>query len=178
MPDQIIYPSEIIVAKKRKQSSLDPRLAPWIRLFARLFDYNLVYLGLQVAKHFVPSVPFYIFYYFPLAPLLFIPLETIFIRCFKTTPGKALLNIKVSSGRYRVSLEKSWKRACLVYFFGMAFGIRWLAIFTMSQAYSRLVYMGMTSWDFQEKVNVTQKPPFSERLLFVLFVLLFSYYYF
>jgi len=74
---------------------------------------------------------------------------------FITTPGKALLGIKIRDlfGK-KISYTTGMKRGFLVWLNGMGIGIPFIAFFTMIFAYRRLKRNGITSWDEKCGINV------------------------
>jgi len=74
---------------------------------------------------------------------------------FGTTPGKALLGIKIRalSGK-KISYTTGMKRGFLIWIYGMGIGIPLISLFTMIAAYNRLKRNGITSWDKKCGINV------------------------
>jgi len=74
---------------------------------------------------------------------------------FGTTPGKALLGIKIGDldGK-KISYMTTMKRGFLVWLIGLGAGIPLISIFTMIVAWSRLTSKGTTIWDEKCRIKV------------------------
>lgn len=99
---------------------------------------------------------------------LWVPVETMLISAYSTTPGKALLRIRVTDADGRslgagTALERSFQ----VWMRGMGFGIPLVSLVTMVRAYNRLEKQGSTSWDHDLGVRVTQRPVGAGRWMFI-----------
>jgi len=82
--------------------------------------------------------------------------EPMMLSSFGTTPGKALLGIKIRralSGK-KISYTTGMKRGSLLWLNGMGMGIPFIAFFTMIFAYSKLKRNGITSWDERCGISV------------------------
>lgn len=82
----------------------------WRRLFARITDYGIFYLIgvlLSVVLPFEFDESFY-FLYALATPLLWVPIESLFIAKKGTTPGKRLFRISIPG----LSFQESLHRAC------------------------------------------------------------------
>jgi hypothetical protein len=142
-----IDPTEILVEEKRK---ILPAIDfGWTRLFARLFDYAIIY----AAGHFIPlfSNKFWI----PWQPLVWIPIEAFLLTTWGSTPGKYLLHLKVTP---KLSFRDAWKRSVLVWFRGMGMGIIFLEFFCLANAYQKLRLFKTTSWDRDCRTQILQGP--------------------
>lgn len=123
---------------------------PWQRWLARVVDVYVVFafvLGVVMlfAGISVPNNGLL----FGLALLVcWIPVEALLLSNWGTTPGKALMNIRVvrTDGRYLTTGE-ALGRAINVWISGLAFGIPIANLFTLLGSYNRLKKTGATSWD-------------------------------
>jgi len=127
-----------------------PQVRPWIRFWARSFDlYSWALLIAIVSAFAFPAVLeirdailglLIAFTYMFVEPLL--------LSTWGTTPGKALLRIRLrkADGRkpgYGAALERSfyvWTR-------GIGLGVPLIGLITQLLAYNRLKDKGVTSWD-------------------------------
>jgi uncharacterized RDD family membrane protein YckC len=88
------------------------------RIVARLVDYFLFFLAGGVASLFIPIlVETYFYYLFALSvPILWMPIESFFLTCWGTTPGKALFGIKVHDELgLKLSFWNAFKRAMFIF---------------------------------------------------------------
>lgn len=103
----------------------------YARAFARALDYLLFYVGIALGIFISPfMVPDLIYLISALSlPLFFIPLETLYLKFFGTTPGKALLGIHIRKANgEKLSLKEAFKRSFKVAFCGLGFGIPFVNI--------------------------------------------------
>lgn len=83
-----------------------------------------------------------------LAFLVMVPLEALMLAVAGTTPGKALLGLRVVAGDGgRANPLATFRRALDVYLRGLGLGIPVLAFFTMLVAGARRLNHGRTHWD-------------------------------
>jgi len=135
---------------------------PWRRYWARLFDISFIMpiyiilialfyprLNYSITRmdSFIGGTLLLLFY------LIFF--EPMMLSSFGTTPGKALLGIKIRdlSGN-KISYTTGMKRGFLVWLNGMGIGIPLITLFTMIAAYNRLKRNGITSWDEKCGINI------------------------
>ncbi len=134
---------------------MQSQIYPWRRYWARLFDITFImpiYIfiialfspGLNytitLMDNFIGGILLLLFY------LIFF--EPMMLSSFGTTPGKALLGIKIRS--YTTGM----KRGTLLWLNGMGMGIPFIAFFTMIFAYNKLKRNGITSWDERCGISV------------------------
>lgn len=123
---------------------------PFPRLGARVIDYSLFAVLCFLAGG-VPGVdlPFaYGFIGLPLLTAAWVPIEALLLLYFLTTPGKALLGLKLqprraSGYRYPALLQRSF----LVWVLGVGGGIPGVNAVTVTLAGWRLHKQGSTLWD-------------------------------
>jgi hypothetical protein len=120
-----------------------------------MFDYSLLYFALFGLHHFFSIDPDKTEWLLPIDLALFIPIEAAFYRFFGTTPGKALMKVKL---HFRPNYTAAVRRAALVWMRGMGFGIPVINFFCMLFAYQRLFTLGVTSWDKEERIHVSYGP--------------------
>ena len=138
----VVEPSEILTEGKSQRTAT---VNPLFRLVARAIDYGLFFLLLQLFAS--PSV-FSSLLLIPIHFALWIPVETVLMTVWGSTPGKWLMRIEVKKGHAkRLPLECSLKRAFLVWFRGLGGGIPVVNFFCVFYAYQRLMSLRCTSWD-------------------------------
>ncbi|MFZ5782295.1 MAG: RDD family protein [Pseudomonadota bacterium] len=139
----------------------DAALHPWRRYWARMFNLFLVLvIGSVVLQRILPAV-------LPglwtldvrdprtlLAFAAWVPVETLCLVLFGTTPGKALYGIRLARPQ-GVTLLAALSRSAKVWFRGLGMAIPLVSIFTLVAAYERLVRDGRTSWDADAGWTVT-----------------------
>lgn len=153
-------PTIIIDEKSLQEKMLEQQLlvlkmpSPFQRFLARMLDlclYGFIYMliinwreipysqGLELSNPFIW--------------LPFIPLEAAIISYFRTTPGKALLGIKLYSikGRDGMNFAVCLKRSFLVYALGVGMMLVMspipLFLIALALSYRKLKNQGYTSWD-------------------------------
>jgi hypothetical protein len=163
---------------------MQSQVYPWRRYWARLFDITFIMpiyifiialfspgLNYTITRMdgFIGSILLLLFY------LIFF--EPMMLSSFGTTPGKSLLGIKIRalSGK-KISYSTGMRRGFLVWLNGMGMGIPFVALFTMTIAYSKLKRNGITSWDERCGISVIhgQLSIFRVILFITIFVFCFS----
>lgn len=122
---------------------------PWQRWFARIVDIYLFAFVLGIVLVFGGiNVPGNDFLYGLVLLVCLIPVEALALSSWGTTPGKALMNIRVirTDGRY-LTVGEAMGRAINVWISGLALGIPIANLFTLVGSYNRLKNTGATSWD-------------------------------
>lgn len=138
---------------------------PWLRYWARTFDLLLAFLVLQLAywarEGIVPPeampvwtrVAFHV-----LAVALVSAAEPFMLSAWGTTPGKALLGIRVrTAGDERIGLVLAFKRSGAVLVLGLAGGAPILGLFAMLWQRHLLLTEGATWWDAKLDLRVMHK---------------------
>lgn len=123
---------------------------PWVRYWARTIDLmiSIFVFGLVASLAFpaVLEIDDRVFGYAFLAAYTII--ESVMLSTFGTTPGKALLNIRLRKrGGGRLSLLEAFVRSVSVTVYGMGVGIPVITLATHFVAYRTLIRTGSTSWD-------------------------------
>lgn len=123
--------------------------SPSLRFLAKVVDMMLVLvIGFSPIPLFNP--PYHEVYLFFLVWLLLIPYETFFIHFFGTTPGKALLNIRVLTRREcRPDLKQSMMRALYVYITGFGFMAPILVLIMPLLSWFFIRKHKMAAWDMK-----------------------------
>jgi hypothetical protein len=135
-----------------------PRPHPWIRYFARSFDFALAVvvflLGAKLARteiakpaaYFIGIVIYGVYF----------AIESVLLWKLGTTAGKSLFHVSVESVYGGpLSFHQSWRRSLGVFVRGVAFGIPLIMPIAQLFSYIQLIREGQTSWDrdFGCKVN-------------------------
>jgi uncharacterized RDD family membrane protein YckC len=104
---------------------------------------------------------------------LWVPVETLLISAYGTTPGKALLRIRVvSADGYSLGAGTALERSFQVWMRGLGFGVPVVSLVTMILSYSRLEKQGATAWDHALGVRVAQRHVGAGRWMFIAAIVL------
>ncbi|HEY4255398.1 MAG TPA: RDD family protein [Chlamydiales bacterium] len=153
-----IEPTEILVDAQGTIKDHTTRMDPWIRFWGRLFDYALFCSGLwtlrvatgvnlSISEMWVPS-----------EYLLWIPIETILLATFGTTPGKWLLNTEIVQGRRRrLEWSVALKRSFSVWLKGIGLGIPVINAICLLVSYQQLIIRKISSWDIPDHIQITHR---------------------
>lgn len=142
-----IDPTEILVEGASPKSAADN---PWVRFFARLFDYSFICMCIWGLRHFFPFGPYE--HWIPFELLLWVPIEALLLSTWGTTPGKWLLKVKITP---HLGFEAAIKRSLSVWIRGMGLGIPFVNFFCLLIAYQRLRLLKTTSWDIDSRTKIT-----------------------
>jgi len=162
MIDRVIdFKHEVI--EKRREEHESSQVRPWVRFWARTIDTTI--LGLLLGYVWISFIPeFYSlarnyalgYVYSILNFLVWALIEAYFLSKWGCTPGKWILNIKVSdnSGN-NLSYSKAIKRVMLVLFYGEGLLIPFVSFIANIIAYFKLTDSGITKWDKKMEVVVS-----------------------
>lgn len=134
------------------------QLRPWVRYWARMLDLALfsflVGLALDpVAGDFDPEQPDYAF--LAVSFLLVVMLEALSVAIWGTTPGKALLRVRLRrADGTRLDLRQSVQRAFRVFVVGEGMLLPIVTIACMAFSFQRLMGRGLTWWDEVGRIRV------------------------
>jgi len=137
-----------------------PQVRPWVRYWARMIDICL-FAGLfgfvcGVACPSVLEVPDVFFNVINLLLLIFV--EPLLLSTWGTTPGKALLKVRLrKKNGEKVTYEEGLLRSVKVCWRGLGLGIPIVALFTQITAYNSLNKTGITSWDKDGNTQITHQ---------------------
>ncbi|MFT5465129.1 MAG: hypothetical protein ACI8UO_000215 [Verrucomicrobiales bacterium] len=96
---------------------------------------------------------------FFVSALIWQALEAVLLSTIGTTPGKALMNLRVRlSNDKKMGLNTSTLRSFFAFALGMGLMISILPIITGILSFMRMQNRGITVWDEQLRVQVTQTP--------------------
>lgn len=130
----------------------DTAAHPWRRWFARIVDISLAafVLGFVLAA-LAPGLTLLDSDILGSMVVLaaWLVAEPFVLGGLGTTPGKALMNIKLrqADGVRLLRLNQAFDRSFRVWFYGMAGGLPIVSLFTMANAYVKLDREGATPWD-------------------------------
>jgi len=123
---------------------------PWVRYWGRIIDLLLfgVMFGLILGYIYPPMLTMSDRILGMLILFFYVFVDALLLSSWGTTPGKALLKVKVRTGngkklRYGDALQRSFS----VWFRGLGLGIPVVSLFTLIFSYSRLKKSGITVWD-------------------------------
>ena len=153
----VIEPSEIITPRDEEIHRQARKPNPWIRFIARYVDYSLFFFLLHIvsAPISLPGIGRLI----PLEFLAWLPVETLLMMTWGTTPGKWLLATEVKKGYSgRLPFRSAFLRSFFVYFRGIGMGIAIINILCMLNAFYRLRLFQPTSWDRDAGTVVIHHP--------------------
>lgn len=123
--------------------------SPALRLLARLVDMALFVL-LVFGVVYVRQIPFTASL-LPSSPMVwigFVLLEAFLVATLGTTPGKAMLGIRVHAvNTERMTFGRAFSRAGLVFIGGMGMMVSLLPVFMMLYSWWTLRSRGITMWD-------------------------------
>lgn len=177
MPDHIIEPSEIITGRDENLHVRPSRANPWIRLIARFFDYSIFFSILHLAIGKIAWPPFENF--LPIEYFAWIPLETILLLTWGTTPGKWILRTELKMGtQTRIGFRTALRRSILVWFRGLGMSIPFLNALCMLNAFYRLRIIQTTSWDRDEGTWIVHHPLPKWRYYFAIIVVILGMTYY
>lgn len=144
---------------------VDPsQIRPWIRFWARMFDYLLVTLvmvllmdllgiglgAVQTGSNSTFLLPLW------LVAAAWIFIETVLLAIVGTTPGKALLNITLSTSTGdKLTMMEAFRRSIDVFLRGMCAGLPLFNLIANYISYNNLIKTGATHWDVQGEFRVT-----------------------
>lgn len=133
---------------------------PWIRWWARLFDYLLfAFFCSFILSHFAPDIleaEEIVLGMLVIFGWVFV--EALLLSTWGTTPGKYLLKISLRDSRNQIlSFNKAFKRSMYVWSAGMGIGYPILALVTLIMGYRTLNIQGITKWDEAGNLVVTHE---------------------
>jgi hypothetical protein len=88
-----------------------------------------------------------------------IPINAILIGFTSASVGKWIFGVRILDSNSRpIGFVKAIKREVIVWFRGLGLGIPFVTLFTASSAYRTLNKNGVTSWDRDMNLSVSQRP--------------------
>lgn len=154
--------------------SSGPQARPWVRFFARtidMFSFSII-AGLILGIIFESASKMNGYVLGFIFGILYIFVEPMMLSTWGSTPGKALLNIRLRrEDGNRLSYSDALNRSFQVWLRGCGAGIPIVALFTQIGAYNRLRNEGKTSWDHDGHYRYIHKDISSVRIIVVTLVL-------
>lgn len=137
------------------------QIRPWVRYWARTFDFLMFSLVIAVAAAFV--APDFLETNEKLLTVILLAAynlyEPAWLAIFGTTPFKALLRVRVrNQNGSKLSYGQALRRTMIIWFAGQGLGIPIAALITNIYSYNRLTKEGITSWDRSGQLVVSHKP--------------------
>lgn len=158
-------PLQVTAAPTDAVIEVTPVGKPWRRFWARTFDnIVIVCLLLTITCLVIPQLPAkfapYLEYpetwglYYMFSILFIIVIEIIMLGIFNTTPGKWLLNIKISSTQGNLGMFQIIGRCFDVWIRGYALGTPVVSMIAMALAAGRIKRTGNAIWDDRNNTTV------------------------
>ena len=141
-------------------ASSGPQTRPWIRYWARMIDFMLFcfIVAIVLGVIYPPALEIPDALFGILILILYNFIEPVMFAAWGTTPGKALLNVKVrNSNGAKLSFSDAFSRVLKVWFRGEGLGIPIVTFITHIIAYNNLTKQGVTSWDQDGKFTVSHQ---------------------
>jgi uncharacterized RDD family membrane protein YckC len=156
---------------------------PGVRFWARFLDYLFFsLLGGLIVSMINPFMAvmfdiFHPFLKFFIVFLFWIPIEAIFLTFLGATPGKWLLNIKVSDTygnnlRFGTAIERS----AGVLLCGLGFGIPYIVLLTLGYSYWALLKNRTTFWDKDEILVAHEKIGIFPLFIIIILIMCCSFF--
>ena len=163
-----IDPTEIIIDGQGTIREKTTSVSPWVRLWARVFDYSLFSCMLWLV-HATTGVDLVVKEMLvPFEYLLWIPVETLLLLTIGVTPGKWLLRTEIRQGRRRRFEPKAaLRRSFQVWLRGIGLGIPVVNFICMLMSYQQLMVRKLSSWDMQDHVHIVHHPVSALRMRIV-----------
>ncbi len=141
----------------------DVTVSPWLRFFARKYDYFIFSVFFSFFLFFFPP---YVVRNQVLLSLLIIFIwvfvEAGFLSFFGTTPGKWIFNLKIRNFKgEKLSFSDSLTRSFLVWLKGIALGLPIISIIAMYISGNKLKKEGITDWDYKVGSLILQEKKLS-----------------
>ncbi len=138
-----------------------PQIRPWVRFWARMIDYGIFGLLAGVVLGFAyPTILDCSSINLTLLLLTaYIFFESIMLASCGSTPGKALLRIKIrQNDGTKINYSNAFIRSVRVWWRGEGLGIPFISLITNILAYKSLKKNGRTAWDREGKLIVLHRP--------------------
>jgi uncharacterized RDD family membrane protein YckC len=139
---------------------LSNQSSPWTRFFARLLDYSLFYCLLILPFFFASLIDNDLIHFAAiyLIPLLWIPLEALFISLLGTTPGKFLFGIFIKdAGNKKIPFTKALKRSFKVWYKGVFGNLPLINLYYVVKRFLEIRKNGLLSFDKEAGIIFYQK---------------------
>jgi uncharacterized RDD family membrane protein YckC len=137
-----------------------PQVRPWVRYWARVIDLSLfsIFFGLGCAILCPTFLEVNDVFFGVIVTILYIFVEPFLLSTWGTTPGKALLNVRLRKNNgAKVSYEEGLLRSAKVCWRGLGLEIPIVSLLTHIAAYNTLSKTGITSWDKDGNTQITHQ---------------------
>lgn len=148
-----------------------PQIRPWVRFFARLTDVYLFSLifGIILAFVYPLSLEMNDLLLGAMILAIFIFIEPLFLSTWGSTPGKALLNVRLrKSDGGKPNYEEAFIRSFNVWLRGEGLGIPIVNLVTRIFAYTKLTGEGITTWDKSGGFSVSHRTISAWRIVLII----------
>ncbi|MFC1708445.1 RDD family protein [Candidatus Omnitrophota bacterium] len=159
---------------KRKEDSL--RVHPWVRYWARMLDHWVFLFFFSIILVLViPESSKMNDYVFGFIALLFwVFVEPIFLSTLGFTPGKWLCRITVrNSKEKKLTYADALNRTFNLWTRGLGFGIPFVTMITMLNAFGVLTSKGITSWDKNGGFVISHQKINPFRIFLIILIIIF-----
>ena len=151
---------------------------PWLRYLAKWIDCAITGV-LAVKIIFSGSSPlpaYYPVFGSILAIFIWIPIETLLLATIGTSPGRWVAGLRVTGkNREKLKFFDALTRTVNLSFWGLAFAIFPIALFTLYSAYKNIKLTGETKWDrLAESIVLYESPGQIKIMLFGLLLVIAS----
>lgn len=126
------------------------QIRPWMRYLARGIDFTLFgcFIGLVLGFFFPKALEIDAIVITPLLLFIYVFEESFLLSLWGTTPGKALLNIRLrKNDGTKPNYLEALKRSSDVFIRGFGLGLPIISFFTQIYAYRELTKYGIAPWD-------------------------------
>ncbi len=160
--------------------SAENTVRPWVRYWARSFDFALYYLitllilfplltSLGWGLFFSPIYMLAMYFVFFLA----LPIEAGMLSTKKKTPGKWMMRVQLKNSLgEKLTYSQALRRSGDLWFRGLALGLPLINVLTMIYAFFFLKKKGQSSWDRDGEFQVSHQPISLGRWVITLLVVL------
>ena len=154
-----------------------PQIRPWVRYWARVID-NLLFallIGLILGIVYPASLEINDTLLGFILLFIYVFFEPIMLTSWGTTPGKALLRVKLrKSTGDKPTYAEALNRSFSVWLRGLGLGIPIVSLITLITAYNNLTKNGITTWDKEGDFNVSHRKIGAIRVIIIILFLICS----
>lgn len=158
-----------------------PQIRPWVRYWARTMDIFLwsFLFGIPLVLIYPPALELNDILWGILILFAYMPVESIMLSSWGTTPGKALLRIRLRklTGN-KLTYAEALTRSFNVGVKGMGIGIPLIALITLIAAYKNLTKNRITTWDKDGNSHVSHKTVGAIRIIVTILFFFIAFIFF
>ena len=151
-----------------------PQVRPWVRYWARIVDLQLfgLFLGLVAGVVYPPALRVNEMLLVIVNLFVYVFVEPIMLTSWGTTPGKALLRVRVrKSTGDKPTYGEALARSFSVWLRGFGLGIPLVSLITLITAHQKLTRNGITTWDKDGGFTVSHRTIGAPRVISVIVLL-------